>query len=135
MAALVDHKKQGVGFSNESRIVRVTYDFAVDGGATAALDVLTADGPMLIAMKSLWVETACTSGGSATLDLGVTGALTIFRAATAVASLGANVILSMATAGTVRYLASGEQVLQEIKVQAFTAGKIHYTFEIWKAKA
>lgn len=142
MAALAGTKKVGKAFTNQEVIERVVYDFAVDGGATGALDVFTADADVVVTHFHTKVLTAATSGGSATLKVGVTGDDDRFVTTTqgAVASLTAGaVIVPVTVEGTPNVLAtpvklaSGEKVLQTIGTAALTAGKVEYTIKYIKA--
>lgn len=145
MSALKGKKIVGAGFGNEVEVVRVTYDYSLDGGATGALDVLEADSNIAILNFYVVGKTTCTSGGSATLDVGVSGGDTdILLDGAAVASLTANalvqsteLVLAEGTPNTYvaampLKLSSGGKIVQEIKVAAFTAGKLEYVFHICK---
>lgn len=133
-------------FKNQSVVERVVYDFAVDGGATGALDLFTAGSDVVITGFHAYVKTACTSGGSATVAVGVTGSTSAFVTTTtgAVANLTANavlqavVVLSEGTPNTAafplpRRLASGDKVLMTIGTAALTAGKIEFVLEYMQA--
>lgn len=146
MAALVDRKYLGKTFNNEKETLIVRYDFSKDGGATGALDIFEATADVILVGFYSYVKTACTSDGSATLKVGVTGADSAFMTTTegAVASLTVNTViqakpvLSEGTPNTVawpfpRKLASGEKVLQTIGTAAMTAGVIEYVIEYIRA--
>lgn len=136
MAALAAHKaKVGAPFSNAREVIRVVYDFAVDGGATGALDVFTAEQNLVVVGFHLKVLTAATSGGSATLIVGVSGGDTdacLDATSGAVANLSANAVIGQ-EATVPFYLASGGKIIQTIGTAALTAGKIEYVFEVMKA--
>jgi len=132
----------GAPNSKESEIVRVVYDFAVDGGATGALDLLQASGALIIEDASATVKTACTSGGSATVKSGPTADDDRFMTTTqgAVASLTANAtILPVVVEGTPNVIAcpyavaDGGKVTMTIGTAALTAGKIEFCFRVRKA--
>jgi hypothetical protein len=142
MAAVIGTKSIGGEFRNENKLERVVYDFSVDGGATGALDLFTAGSDVVIKSFHAYVKTACTSGGSATVAVGVTGATSAFITTTtgAVASLTANavigafVVLTEGTPNTAafplpRRLASGDKILMTIGTAALTAGKIEFVIE------
>ncbi len=142
MASLAKAKTVGPEFKNDKYVSRVVYDFSADGGATGALDIFTAGADIVITGFHAVVKTACTSGGSATLAVGVTGATSAFVTTTtgAVANLTANAVLQpfvVLTEGTPntaafplpRRLASGDKILQTIGTAALTAGKIEYVIE------
>lgn len=135
MAAIKDTKKVAPTFSNAMEIVRAKYDFAKDAGATGVLDIFEAAADIVITHFSLTVKKACTSGGSATVKVGVTGSDARFanttQGAVANLTLGA-VIVPPAVEGTPNVLplpvklASGEKVLMTIGTAALTAGEIEY---------
>lgn len=138
MAAVSAYKKIGPTFKNKVEVVRVAYDFAVDGGATGALDIFEATSDVIIVGFASVVKTACTSGGSATLKVGVSADDDAFMTTTqgAVANLTANaVILPVAVEGTPNTLPipvklpSGSKILQTIGTAALTAGKVEYTVQ------
>lgn len=138
MATIAKHKALGQTFKNEKVIERVRYDFAVDGGATGALDIFTASQDLLITGFSSCVKTLGASLGSATLIVGVTADTDAFStlAQGAVANLTAGaVILPPAVEGTPNVLplplklASGSKVLQTIGTAALTAGVVEYAIE------
>lgn len=142
MAAVAGAKNAGPGFTNGIEYAHVYYDFAKDGGATGALDLFTAGEDIVITHFHAKVMTTCTSGGSATLAVGVTGSTSLFGNATqgAVANLTAGaVIVPPAVEGTPNVLAlpvrvaSGDKVLQTIGAAALTAGKVKYTIGYIKA--
>ena len=87
MATLVNKKKIASPFSNEAELVRVTYDFSVDGGAVADYDVLESVGACLVELVNIDVETAVTSGGALVMDLGKGAGGTEFKSDEAVADL------------------------------------------------
>lgn len=144
MAAVAKAKNIGPAFTAGVgyEVVTVEYDFAVDGGATGALDLFTAGADIVITHFHSKVMTACTSGGSATLKVGITGTDNLFMNTTqgAVASLTANaVVLAPAVEGTPNVLplpvklASGAKVLQTIGTAALNAGKVKYVIGYIKA--
>lgn len=137
MAAVVGAKTVSPAFGNQVQYEKIVYDFAVDGGATGALDVLTAaTGGLLIVHAHAVVLTACTSGGSATVKFGPSADDDRFINTTqgAVASLTANaVIVPPALEGTPNviatpyYLAAAAKLVMTIGTAALTAGKIEFT--------
>lgn len=143
MASLAAKKVVGAPFSNSKEIVRVRYDFANDGGATGSYDVIEADGEILITDMWAVVKTTCTSGGSATLDAGITSDDDHLVAAAAVATLTAGAVLrplqvftASGTADTSRLplrLTDGQVATMDIDAAAFTAGVIEFVYEVAKA--
>jgi hypothetical protein len=141
MAAIAQAKTLST-FSNQMEVVRGRYDFSVDAGATGALDIFTAGQAIVITHFSLTVKTACTSDGSATLKVGITGDddrfATTTQGAVANLTLGA-IIVPPAVEGTPNVLplpvklASGDKVLQTIGTAALTAGVVEYCIAYVKA--
>ena len=134
MTAVAKYKKEGGGMGNDSHFVRAVYDFSVDAGAIGVLDLFEADGACVIKSFHAVVETAFTSGGAATLTAGVQGGdVDVLLAAVALGSLTANSVHGEAVALNLPiYLADGAILQQDIKVAAYTAGKIEYVFEVMK---
>lgn len=113
-------------FSNELKLERLVYDFAVDGGATGNLDIGTASHDMVVVQAIVVVQTACTSGGSATVIIGAVSAdpdAFLDITSGAVANLTANATFIEATAASLR-IASGDIIRLTIGTAALTAGKI-----------
>jgi len=126
----------GNTFGNAVEYKRVRYDFSRDAGATGAYDVFTtADKVKVVDFHSV-VKTACTSDGSATVKVGVTGDDNRFMNTVqgAVANLTLNAgILPIVVEGTPNVLAvpvvmaAGDKVLMTIGTAALTAGSIEMT--------
>jgi hypothetical protein len=125
MAAVAD-AKHGSSFTGKIDTVQVTYDFAVDGGATGALDLITADQDMIVRVVAKTV-TGVTSGGSATLEVGKSGATA--TAIAQVAKTAADAAGKVLQPAGWMYLASGDKLIQTIATAALTAGKIRYLIE------
>lgn len=122
------HKTFGRGFSNETQYVKLTYDFANDAGAFAdSVKIGTVDGKILVKQALVHVETACASGGSATVIVGVSGGDTdafLDLTSGAVANLVDDAVLSETT-GQGIVLADGAQIILDIGTADLTAGKIN----------
>lgn len=120
-------KKFGGGFPGERFATKLVYDFAVDGGAFAdAVRIGLAATNCVITESVVHVETACTSGGSATVIIGVEGGDTdafLDLTSGAVANLVDNFV-DNETAGQKIYVASGSYVSLDIGTANLTAGKI-----------
>lgn len=101
----------------------IEYDFAKDGGAAAALDLMQVKEKCVLV--DAWVEilTAFTSGGSATLIVGKTGDTDAIVPSTAVASLTANQVLTDAAA-VKKFMAADDKILMTIGTAAMTAGRM-----------
>lgn len=122
-------KKFGGLFSNDGAgYAKLTYDFDKDGGAAAdAIRLGQAAADCLVYKSIVHVEKAATSGGSATVAIGIEGGdVDAFCGTTkgAVANLTKNAIITE-DAGQALRVAKDEQVLLDIAVADLTAGKIH----------
>jgi len=131
MATLKNAKTVGAPFSNAKEIVRVMYDFAVDGGEIEDNTVLTADGIVLVKCLGVYVHTALV-GATATIDLGKGAAGVEFASAVAVASFGLGVFVPSASLAHIK-LANAEVINLGIAVAALTAGKMEFIFEVIQA--
>lgn len=122
------HKTIGKLFSNEIGFAKLTYDFAADGSATAdTVKLATFGSKMMIINAVAQVETACTSGGSAVVNVGILGGdVDAFVADTAgaVASLTDDACIKE-TAGQKIVVAANETVSLKVATAALTAGKIN----------
>jgi hypothetical protein len=141
MAALVGAKSAYAPMANGEDTIRIVYDFAVDGGATGALDVFTASEALIVTHAHLTVKTTATSGGSATLKWGPSADDDRFCDTTqgAVASLTAGAtVVPPALEGTPNVLpvpfkmAAGGKLIQTIGTAALTAGKVEYVLRVIK---
>lgn len=128
--AAVKNAKSGSALTEKREFVEVTYDFSLDAGATSALDLFTAQQDLVIHCVTAKVKTACTSAGSATVEVGKTGDTAGLVAQTAVASLTAGAVIDSKKGGY--KLASGGVIIQTIATAALTAGKITYVIEYSK---
>lgn len=131
MAAVKNKKVIGAEFPNEVKLVRAIYDFSVDAGAASSLDVFEASQDCIILSAYGKVLTTCTSGGSATVALGVDSDPDTLIDETAVASLVAG-FLAPPIAFTPVKLASGSVVKSTIATATLTAGKIEYVLLVAK---
>lgn len=128
MASVVN-AKSGSTFTNKIESIEVTYDFAVDGGATGALTLFTAAQDLVIHRVTAKVVAAVV-GTSSTVEVGISGGTAIYMAQTAEASMGAGVVVD-SKKGSVK-LASGAAMIQTIGTAALTAGKVRYMIEYSK---
>jgi hypothetical protein len=135
----------GVGFIGGSRgdrpwLVRSDYDFAADTGAQAAYTVFTVTGEVLIHAIFGICEDAFTSGGAATIELGVSGNTAVFVAQTTATDLIANEIWHDATptttveqidlTGLSFVVSNGQDVDFLVGAADLTAGKVNL-YCIW----
>ena len=122
------------GLEPNKRVAYFEYDFAMDGGAVGDItlrgDRLPNDA--VITSGMIHVNTAVTSGGSATVALKVLSAGDVL-AATAKTSLTLNALLDTVPVGTaataVRTTSAGLGVTMTVAVAALTAGKITVALE------
>lgn len=137
-------KNAGVG------VEEYLYDFSVDGGAVAEL--VLSDKANYAAMPEgsiikdvvVWVEEACTSGGSATVEFGNSTDTDGYHASIAVADLTANAVFKAGDAAgvllwddtndhmaayRVNGTAANQAVSMSIGTAALTAGKIRVMVE------
>jgi len=122
-----------VNLPDEGHVVeKIVYDYSKDGGATGALTLFTAGCNMVVHKVIAKVQTACTSGGSATVALCTNGAGAEFMAATAVASLTSNAVIDGVPSAGAVYVASGTTVDVLIGTAALTAGKIEFELVLSK---
>lgn len=145
MASVADFKTLGPTFGNAEEIVRVRYDFSVDGGADAALDLMVASGDIIITYFSSTVKTAVTSTGNLTLAVGITGSTSLFMDTTqgAKANLITDAVIFPEDASGADAtswvptlpvkLDSGDKVLQTIGTEDANAGVVEYCIKYIRA--
>lgn len=131
MATLAKYKEHK-DYGGSSELVEIVYDFAVDGGSVAALDVLKLKADSIVSRAWFVVLTTCTSGGSATVSLGKSGDAAGIIGATAVASLTAGAVIYGSTPDASNTMAADAVVQLDIATAALTAGKIKVIMEIIK---
>ena len=141
MAAVTDHKTVAAPMGNAEQIARVVYDFAADAGAIGALDLLTADGAIVITdfyARGI-TELNSTSNGT-TIDVGVSGGNTdVLLDGVAEATFAAGALVQPTIVdGTPNelplplLLASGGKIIQTIGGEEIDTGKIEYFFKYHK---
>jgi len=133
MAAVAGHKTVAAPWNLAQEVVKVTYDYSVDGGATGALDLLTTSEDVIIKDFHLWCEAAA-SGASGTLIVGVSGGDTdscLDVTSGAVTALTLDAVVGP-EATVPHFLAANGKLIQTISTAAFTAGKIHYYFTLMR---
>lgn len=118
-------KKVLDGFANELSYIDLEYDFANDAGAISTISLASMAGAAVIHSATVYVVTACTSSGSATVEFGSSSTdVNAFLDLTsgAVASLTLNAVLYELTQQT--YIGASETIDMLIKTAALTAGKV-----------
>lgn len=119
------------GFTAQPYTEVFTYDFAKDTGAAATYSLGKFKHKTLVLQGTVFVETACTSGGLATVAIGTSTADTdAFMDATsgAVANL-VDDFVHAETASTRLVVAADETLDLVIATAALTAGKIKVVLE------
>jgi hypothetical protein len=131
MAVLADKKTIAAPFANASELVRVTYDFDVDGGAIADYDVLEADGNLLVELVNADVKTAVTSADAILFDIGKGAGGVEFWSDVVKGTLTLDAQVASENACKIVELADGEKIVMGIEAFAATAGKITFTFRVY----
>lgn len=127
---------------NARRTLTCYYDFATDGGAVGAITLRGGSLPVgaVITNGVLYNTTAWTSGGSATISLGLlTDDVAGIKAATAVATIGAAgpiVLIQTGAAANVSEITTAvRNITMTIAVADLTAGAFVLNLEYFVAKA
>lgn len=118
----------GGGFPGELVSHKLVWDFDIDGGAAAdTVRIGQVGSKGFLITSAYWhVETACASGGSATMIIGIEGGdVDAFMDATsgAVASLTDNAV-GFETTGQGIYVAASSYIHVDIATANMTAGKV-----------
>lgn len=127
----VNLRTVGPGFPNQVEVVRVTYDFALDGGeADDVIRLLKFSKAGTIVWGYAKVLTTCTSGGSATVIIGCTADADAIMDITAgaVANLAAGFIDG--NSATPVKFAADDYLTMDIATADLTAGKIEVVIGI-----
>ena len=141
MAAVTDHKTVAAPMGNAEQMARVTYDFAADAGAIGALDLLTADGAIVITdFYARGITELNSAANGTTIDVGVSGGNTdvlLDGVAEATFAAAALVMPTIVEGGPnvmpmPLLLASGGKIIQTIVGEALTSGKCEYFFKYHK---
>ncbi len=141
MANVKDHKTVGAPFPNEEKIVRVIYDFAEDAGDTGALNLITADGDLVI--TDFWVRGITLLDSSAdgtSIDVGIVGGDTdVLMDGVVEASFSPGALIKPTivdgTPNAIPYplkLADNGSIAMTIVTEALTSGKCEFCFKIVK---
>tara|TARA_R100001510_G_scaffold33085_2_gene29576 strand:+ start:503 stop:973 length:471 start_codon:yes stop_codon:yes gene_type:complete len=113
------------------KFAKFTYDFSSAGGDVSSITLGTLPDKAIVVRGHAEVETAVTSGGSASVALGVVANTDAFVGATAKGSLTLNAVL--ATSNDLPLKMSGDTpVLATITTAALTAGKINLFVEYYE---
>lgn len=126
-AAVKNYKKIGQTFAGKIETVEVVYDSSKDAKSAAAIDIAEATADIVILRVIAKVEDGVTASGSATVELGRSGATAALMAQTGKASLGTGVVVDSKVGGY--KLAKGTKIIQTIGTDALTAGRIRYLIE------
>lgn len=113
---------------NEKKLVKATWNFAVDGGAVGSLALLTADKECIVKLAWLKVLTTVTSAANGLkMSFGLAGGgefITDALEATLVSGY-------MISSGGAIHLGVNDQATMAITVEDATAGKIEFWFEVF----
>lgn len=134
MATLAGYKEYRQ-FSGPLELVEVTYDFALDAGAQGAKDIIKFKEGTVVLDAYAKVDTACTSGGAATLIYGIKGGDTdafLDVASGAVANLTLGAVMANETTGRYLKLAADTVIEMTIGTADLTAGKVRFCFLVQK---
>ena len=126
-----------MGIKNKLNHQEYVYDFAVQGGAVGAINMvgnLLPVGAVVTSCQAV-VEDAFTSAGSATLSIGDGASATKYSAAVAVASLVDKFLITAAGVPNQVSAASESQITVNIAVAAMTAGKLRIAIDYYMADA
>jgi hypothetical protein len=126
-----DKKTVGAPFPNKSEIVRVVYDFAVDGGSIKKYDALVASDKMIVKLRHAHVITAVDAVGAIAISLGSVANEDEFLDGVLKAAMTIGAVLP--SAGGNVLLAAGEKIIMDLAASAATVGKIEFVFEVVKA--
>lgn len=111
---------------SNKKVTKVTYDFAVDGGAQGTIN-LNGYLPANVLVTGVWIrEVTNVTGASATIKL-VCGSTDISAALT-----GTNIVTGVATligSATAVYVSTAGQLKVTIATADVTAGKLEYFVE------
>jgi len=131
MAVLADVKTVGPMFGNAQEIVRVTYDFAVDGGSIADYDVLVAGGDVIVELMDVDVKKAVTSSDAVVIDLGKGAGGVDFWSDVVKGNLTLDAQVPSANEGRHVELSSGEKIVLGVESFAITAGSLQFIFKCY----
>jgi hypothetical protein len=108
----------------------VTYDFSLDGGATAdTYTLIEFKNACAVKLEALRVVTAGTSGGSATISLGIASG-TEFLTTAAIAGFSLGAIVNQDTPGEYYKVEDDEKLVLSVGTAALTAGKFEMLFDV-----
>jgi hypothetical protein len=128
MAAVANVKSVGSDFGNQENLIRVQYDFSVDGGAIGDLDLSElSQGDSLARLVGVSVETLA-EGATATISVGIGGG-TEFLATEAVDSFTAGTMVQPDEAGYLKLADGSGKLTMSIATAALTAGKMTFIFK------
>lgn len=121
-------------FTGPTEILEIEYDFAKDGGATGALTLCKFPEAMVLVDNYFKVDTAFTSGGSATLIWGTSGTTNACMTTTegAVANLTVGAVIKGDSAGKQIKIAAADTMVMTIGTAAMTAGKGRFVMVLQK---
>lgn len=124
MPVAKDYKEAVYVFSGGAEHIEIEYDFSKDGGAVGVYDLAMIKERMVLEKCYLKCDEAFTSGGSATVEIGIkAGDTDALMAATAVGSMTQYAVIDQASTADGLVIAPDAVLALEVKVAALTAGK------------
>jgi hypothetical protein len=129
------------GIKGKTQLAHAVYDFSVDGGAVGVLDLFSIPANNIV--HDFWaeIEEAPTSGGSATLEVGITGGDTDgYLAQVAYTALTLDLVTGDVNKGALLFdttedsnlrhkVTASSMVALKIGTAALLTGKIHFYVE------
>lgn len=128
--ATVATYKEVRAWGPEDEVLEIVYDFAVDGGAAAAIDLFKAKEAMVVTKAYAITETGVTSGGAATIEVGISGATAGIIAQSAKTTVDTAGECLAGVANLAFALAADSVVQLTIGTAALTAGKLRFRFHL-----
>jgi hypothetical protein len=132
--ATVNKYREHRQFAGPLEVLEVEYDFSKDGGAVGALDICKVKEAAVLVDCYLKVDTAFTSGGSATLIWGTSGTTNACLTTTngAVANLTVGAVVKGDAAGKQLKIPADTVMQMTIGTAAMTAGKGRFVMILQK---
>lgn len=120
-------------WGREREHLRLTWDFAVDGGAVGEYPLFKAGEKLIVESAKMVSKTAVVATTSGTISVGKASDLAGIIAATGAGDLEADEVAFGAAQDASHVLAVDAIVYMAIATDALTAGKVDFLFELQKA--
>jgi hypothetical protein len=129
------------GLKGTKEVIHEVYDFSKDGGAIGTINIFKLAAKSIVHDFWFEVETALTSGASATVEVGYAGGTANVAAQKAYSALTANLVSGPMDKGADLYDATNKDSLRKkytsettigmkIATAALTGGKVHFYAEV-----